>query len=121
MLYYHTVEVFKEARYWKPMDIIFEEYLDHPESKFDGDAGILQRKHIHVNQIRYISKESNRLEEMDVIGVGKDGYEVYGSNPLGIDLTNPEVIRHFTPKMASKWGISKDQLNNIRKILRKDN
>ena len=55
------------------------------------------------------------------MGVGKDGYEVYGSNLVGIDLTDPEVVQHITPKMARKWGISKDQLNNIRKILRKYN
>jgi len=41
------------------------------------------------------------------MGVGKNGYEVYGSNPVGIDLTDPEVIRHMTPKMAKKLGITK--------------
>ena len=97
-----TGEIMKGARYWKPMDVIFHEYLDHPESKFDGDTGILQRKNIQVSQIRYIGKESNRLEETDVIGVGKDGYEVYGSNPVGIDLSDPEVIKYLTPKMAKR-------------------
>ncbi len=111
---YHSGEVMKGARYWKPMDVIFQEYLDHPESKFDGHTGILQRKHILVSQIRYIGKESNRLEETDVMGLGQDGYEVYGSNPIGIDLNDPEVIKHMTPKMAKMWGISRGRLNYIK-------
>jgi hypothetical protein len=43
---YHTEEKMKGARYWKPIDVIFQEYLDHPESKFDGTIGKLDRKEI---------------------------------------------------------------------------
>jgi len=116
---YYTGDVMNGARYWKPMDIIFQEYLNHSESKFEGHNGTLERKHILVSQIRYIGKESNRLEETDVMEVGKDGYEVYRSNPVGIDLTNPKVIQHLTPRMAKKYEITRGQLNYWKKKNRK--
>jgi hypothetical protein len=41
------------------------DYIDHPESKSEGDAGLLRRCHIQVDEdsIHYIGKESNQLEE----------------------------------------------------------
>jgi hypothetical protein len=53
---------------------IATEYEFHPESKCaDGDGkictkqtvGLLQRRHIRIDQIKYIGKESNSLEEVD--------------------------------------------------------
>jgi hypothetical protein len=53
---------------------VFEEYEWHPESKC-ADAlgepagkqaiGLLQRRHVSVDQIIYIGRESNQLEEVD--------------------------------------------------------
>jgi len=53
---------------------IVREYEYHPESKCadaDGNVcgkqtvGLLQRRHIRIDQIKYIGKESNHLEEVD--------------------------------------------------------
>jgi hypothetical protein len=58
----------------KTYDDVAREYEYHPESKCadaDGDPsekstiGLLQRRHVHIDLIRYIGKESNRLEEVD--------------------------------------------------------
>ena len=35
----------------------------HPESKFDGNVGVLERKHVIVTDIRHIGKESDTLNE----------------------------------------------------------
>ena len=50
--------------YWKPMPEVIESYLKHPESKFDGDIGRLQRKHILIDKssIQYIEKSPTTLK-----------------------------------------------------------
>ena len=39
------------------------EYANHLESKFDGDTGILERKHVHAEGFSYIGKEANNIDE----------------------------------------------------------
>jgi hypothetical protein len=61
------------------------EYQYHPESKC-ADArghvcekqttGLLQRRHIGIDRLVYIGKESNRLEEVDA-GTVQDEEQVY--------------------------------------------
>jgi hypothetical protein len=65
----------------------FEEYEWHPESK-SADAngepagkqtiGLLQRRHITVDHVMYIGRESNQLEDVDAGLVrANDGYTEY--------------------------------------------
>jgi hypothetical protein len=67
---------------------VLREYEYHPESKCadsDGNAcgkqtvGLLERRHICVEQITYIGKESNKLEEVEsgLIHEGQDVYTEY--------------------------------------------
>lgn len=78
---YHTGKSYTENTkfYWKPMPEVIDSYIRHPESKFDGDTGRLQRKHLIINKnsIKYIGKESNNLSESEVLGVDPDNYTVY--------------------------------------------
>ncbi len=39
------------------------QYLDHPEHKFDGDVGFLERKHIVADGVIHIGKEANSVSE----------------------------------------------------------
>jgi len=39
------------------------QYVDHPENKFDGDIGVLERKSVHVDGVVYIGKEANNIDE----------------------------------------------------------
>jgi len=58
----------------KTYEEVIEEYHFHPEAKC-ADAngipsnkqtiGLLQRRHVRIDQIKYIGKESNNLEEVD--------------------------------------------------------
>ena len=56
--------------YWKPMSAVFKDYVDHPESKFDGKIGELKRKHLRISSgsIRYVGKETNELDRAEVTG-----------------------------------------------------
>jgi hypothetical protein len=65
--------------YWKPLSELINEYMNHPEAKSEGSMGLLQRRHVHVDEasIRYIGKESNQLEESETVGVEATNYTVY--------------------------------------------
>lgn len=64
-------------QYWKMMDTTFFEYLNHEVSKFEGEIGILERRHLKVSSTINLGKESNNLEEAEVLGVRKDDYAQY--------------------------------------------
>jgi len=65
--------------YWKTLDRTIEEYIDHPESKFQNGkrSGTMRRRHLYAQSICYIGKESNELEEAEVLGVDDETYVQY--------------------------------------------
>ncbi|MEX0911601.1 MAG: hypothetical protein WDZ43_05695 [Nitrosopumilaceae archaeon] len=75
-----TGKKLKGKEFWKPFWDTFREYLDHPESKFEGDVGVLERKHVTVSRVLHIGKESNNLDESEFLGVDSDSYEIYEEN-----------------------------------------
>jgi len=50
-------------RYFKPLSKTILQYIDHPESKYDGNIGQLERRHIYVSEIVHIGKEANNIED----------------------------------------------------------
>jgi hypothetical protein len=73
----------------KTYDEVAREYEYHPESKcadVDGNTcekatiGLLQRRHVHIDLIKYIGKESNSLEDVDA-GLIHSDHGVYTEYP----------------------------------------
>jgi hypothetical protein len=73
----------------KTYDEVAREYEYHPESKCaDGfgnacdrqTVGLLQRRHVHIGYIKYISKESNHLEDVEA-GLIHSEQSVYTEYP----------------------------------------
>jgi hypothetical protein len=73
----------------KTYDEVAREYEYHPESKCadaegntceKGTTGLLQRRHIHIDLIKYIGKESNSLEDVDA-GLIHSEHGVYTEYP----------------------------------------
>lgn len=60
---YETGEVKEGSQYFKPLSRIILQYVDRPENKFDGETGVLERKHIQANGLVYIGKEANNIED----------------------------------------------------------
>ena len=58
-----------------------EEYVDHPESKFENGAhrGTMRRCRLYLRKdaITYIGKEGNELEETEIYGLDEDSYVEY--------------------------------------------
>ncbi|WP_292464328.1 hypothetical protein [Methanolobus sp.] len=73
------------------------EYANHPESKFDGDIGVLERKHIVADSVIYIGKEANNIDEqaLDV----KKAQEFINEKAVY------DFILNLTPERARQLGI----------------
>lgn len=94
----------------------FSEYLRHLEDKFDGDVGSLERKHVTVGNIVHIGKESNGLEESEILGLNDSSYEIY-EDKSEIErkiLENKERILKLRPKDVKDFGISRQTLWNVQ-------
>ena len=57
------VRLNKDWNISSPLSKTILQYVDHPESKYDGDIGQLERKHIIVTEIVHIGKEANNIED----------------------------------------------------------
>ena len=64
-----------------------------------------------INNVTYIGKESNNLEESEVIGVSDDDLVIYG-NKTGQKIT--DAIRELTLKQAKKVGISERNMHYLK-------
>jgi hypothetical protein len=65
--------------YWETLDKTVENYIDHPESKFEnGDStGKMRRRHIRLKSVVHIGKEANELEETQTLGLDEAAYVHY--------------------------------------------
>jgi hypothetical protein len=106
---------------------ILREYEYHPESKCADSAGnacgkqsigLLQRRHVCIDQVKYIGKESNHLEAVDagLIHCEKNIYTEY------IDQSRDEWQTKILPalktlslsRLINESGLSKRALLDIR-------
>ena len=90
--------------YWKPLSEVITDYMNHPEAKSKGDTGLLKRRYITIDttSIYYIGKESNELDETQIIGVDGNNYTEYKS----IDIYVLKLLS-TKPKDSQKLGISR--------------
>ena len=106
---------------------VLREYEKHPEAKY-ADAtgmacgkkavGLLQRRHMTIDLLRFIGKESNRLEEVEEENIA-DPRSVYTEYP---DATRDEWTTEILPLLKSiplpelqrKSGLSRAALQAIR-------
>jgi len=64
--------------YWYNLDDVLKWYIRLNDNKFDYyNEGIAYRKHIIINLMRYIGKESNDVEEASIFGINDDSYLEY--------------------------------------------
>jgi len=105
-----TGEIMKGEEYWKTLSKEIFRYIHHPESKFEGDIGLLKRRHLHPTKIVCIGKESNKIEEELIY---KSKSEVY-KNTKEIY----QKILNMNPEEARQKGVSRPTLWKIKKKIR---
>ena len=98
--------------YWKSISELFFDYVNHSEKKYDGDNGLLRRKHVVIDNVEYIGKESNNLEKTGMIGVSDNDYVIYDDK---ITQKITDVIKKLTYKEAKKLGIRRNTLWYLKK------
>ncbi|HEV2192541.1 MAG TPA: hypothetical protein VGR54_02855 [Nitrosopumilaceae archaeon] len=105
--------------YWKTFSDILRDYLSHQESKFDGDKGILERKHVTVTKIVHIGKESNNLDESETLGVDSNSYEMYEDDNIDSKFKKiAKDVLKLNPRNVKKFEISKQTLWNVKKKIK---
>jgi len=114
---YKTGKEYKDNTkfYWKPFSEFLFGYMDHNDNKYDGNIGELKRKHIDIGEIEHIGKESNNLEETEVIGVSDNDYTVYDDKS---EQKITEIIDNMTTKDAKRIGLSKMQMFRLKKKIK---
>lgn len=67
--------------YWKTLPEIIREYVNHPESKFINgtEQGRMKRRHLLIREenVKYLGKEANEIEETEILGVTDESYVEY--------------------------------------------
>jgi len=111
----------------KTYNDVATEYEFHPETKYsDSDGqpcgkqtvGLLQRRHIRVDQVKYIGKESNSLEEVDQ-GLVHSAQNVYTEYPdprrdEWETKVRPALKRVWLSMLHKKTGLSRRMLIKAR-------
>lgn len=94
---YNTGNTLQGREYWKPLSEVFLDYIDHPEIKFEGDVGVLQRRHLKPKGCVYIGKEANKIVMQEL---ESNHVEIYPD----IEKIR-EFILNLTPSKAREIGI----------------
>jgi hypothetical protein len=104
-----TGKIIDGMQYWKPLSEELAQYINHKEHKLEGETGVLQRRHIVVDNLNYIGKEANNIEEV-ISGVDRlDQNYYYDKNEL------KERLLMLSIRDAEKLGIKKITLMKIKK------
>ena len=79
------------------------------ESKFDGDIGILGRKHVQADSVVYIGKEANNIDEQ-ALDVKKT--QVF----INENWIAQEIVK-LSQKVAEEWGVDRKTFQTTKKAI----
>lgn len=105
---YKTGKMLKGLEYWKPLSDTLCEYANHKESKLEGDVGILKRKHVKVDGIKYIGKETENIENTGILDLPT--YPIYQN-----EKELKEKILRLSTRDARILGLNPETLRQIKK------
>ena len=76
---YRTGKVYTDNTkpYWKPLWKLFKHYVESKDDKYEGDIGDQSRRHIIIDNIEYMGKESNSLDITEITGVSYEDETIY--------------------------------------------
>jgi len=65
--------------YWKTLQSVIHDYLNHSERKFKNgwENGNLRRWKLKVRNLAYIGKETNEIEETEILAINENSYIEY--------------------------------------------
>ncbi|MCC4771839.1 hypothetical protein FXV91_17210 [Methanosarcina sp. DH2] len=104
---YETGETKEGSQYFKPLSRTILQYVEHMENKFEGDIGVLERKHVQADDLFYIGKEANNIEDQSL--------DVTGAQVFINQEEIKQKILAITPEERRKIGISRSELGYLKK------
>jgi hypothetical protein len=104
---YETGIIKEGSHYFKPLSRTIMQYVEHLESKFDGEIGILERKHVHADSIVYIGKEANSIDEQEL--------DVKKAQAFTNKKEIMQKILGLSQKQAEEWGVDRKTFQRIKK------
>ncbi|AFV22405.1 hypothetical protein Mpsy_0192 [Methanolobus psychrophilus R15] len=99
------------SHYFKSLSKTILQYAEHPEHKFEGDIGILERRHVYADSILYIGKEANNIDEEEL--------ELQRAQIFIDEESIKQKILELTPETGRKVGIAyRGTLKRIQDTIR---
>lgn len=104
---YQSGEMKEGTQYFKRLGKTISQYLAHPEHKFDGDVGLLERKHVVADGVIHIGKEANSVDEQAL--------DVKRSQVFMNEREYREEILNMSYKEGERRGINRGTLWRMKK------
>jgi len=102
----------ERSYYWKKFDEILRHYYIHNDRKFNYKNGIAERKHIIVDKITYIGKETRNLEEAEVLGANEFPITEYKDHDKFV-----EWVASLPLSKVKEWNIPITSFKELKKKL----
>ncbi|WP_244603383.1 hypothetical protein [Methanococcoides sp. NM1] len=120
---YENGKIKEGSHYFKPLSRTIMQYVEHLEHKFDGDSGVLERKHVHADGVVYIGKEANSIDEQEVdVKKAQEFVDVEEIKHLILKLTPKEAkeygIKHRSDLIRLKKNVKEEKLNFKTKLVK---
>ncbi|PYB68472.1 hypothetical protein DMB44_03790 [Thermoplasma sp. Kam2015] len=101
------------------LEDVLAQYVRYDDHKFDYIDNITVKKHIIAGRIRYIGKETNNLDEVEITGLDEDYYLEYTKDH---EIVNSKEFLDWVltlkPKNIRDRGISHQALYYQRTIIK---
>ncbi len=110
-LNYYTGEILIVDEYWGTLSELLKDYINHPESKFDGEIGWLKRKHIEITKVEKIGKEINDLDKHII--------KIILPNKYVTTKQKENLILNMGEKEALKKGVKRSTFYTIKQKIKK--
>jgi hypothetical protein len=103
---YATGEIKEGSHYFKPLSKTIMQYVEHLEHKFDGDTGVIERKHVHADGVVYIGKEANNIDEQEL-----------DVKTAQLFVNKQDIMRkilELPQSQAEEWGVNRGTFKRIK-------
>lgn len=107
---YATGDIKEGSHYFKPLSRTIMQYVEHLEHKFDGEVGILERKHVQADGVVYIGKEANSIDEQE-LDVKK------AQEFIDVEEIKRKILE-MPQKEAERLGVGRNTFQGIKKRLK---
>jgi hypothetical protein len=108
---YKTGEILCGLEYWKSLSDTLRDYIGHKEAKLKGNIGVLERRHVKVNGVIHIGKETNEIGKTGTLKNSE--YVLYQNN----DILKKKILS-LTPKDAKAIGMNEETLRRMKKRIK---